>query len=338
MNKSFCQSYFLIIVIIIAANSIFAQSNNSIAGFVFAGKRQPISQANVELLDDFGRLVGRVLTDNSGRYSFSRIAPGKYQIRVLASQFGYEEQSQEAEIVNFLRQSSSGAPRLSGSENVQLNFYLNQRRETNLNNELLGVIFAQEVPGEAQKHYKAAISNFNQRRIEEGFKELEQAVEIFPTFFYALERLGQEYINQQKFEKAELVLKKASAINSKSYQTWYSLGYTLYTLKKLSEAIEATNKSVEINAASVEARLLLGVLFRKNSQFKEAEKQLKKAVQIAKVPIPDAHWQLALLYNYNLKEYNLAADELELYLKEIPDKKDEEAIRKLIKQLREKSK
>lgn len=339
MKKVIYRSQIVVLVVFIIVISSFAQSqpNNSIAGFVFAGKRQPISQISVELLDEFGRLVRRVLTDNSGRYSFFRIAAGKYQIRIIASQYGYEEQVQEVEIINFLRQTSSGSPRVSGSENVQINFYLNQRKNTTTDNKVNGIVFAQEVPEEAQKQYKQAISDLNQQRNDEGIRELEQAVKIFPTFFYALERLGQEYINRQQFKEAETVLKKAVEVNSKSYQTWYSLGYTFYSTKKITEALEATNKSIEINTTSVEARLLVGVLFRLNTQYKEAEKQLKKAKEVAKIPVPDVHWQLALLYNYNLKEYNLAANELELYLKAKPDKKDEEIIKKLIKQLREKA-
>lgn len=340
MRKTIYRSQILILVIFLAYMLSFAQSqsNNSISGFVFAGKRQPLSQINVELLDEFGRFVARVLTDNSGRYSFFRIASGKYQIRVLASQYDYEEQVQEAEIVNFSRQTISGNTRFSGSESVQINFYLQQRKNTIADNKMTGVIFAQEVPEAAQKYYQQAISDLNNLRNDEGLKELERAVETFPTFYYALERLGQEYIKREKFDKAETVLKKALEINSKSYQAWYSLGYALYSTKKITEALEAINKSVEVNSTLVESRFLLGVLFRQNNQYKEAEKQLKKAKELAKVPVPDIHWQLALLYNYNLKEYNFAADELELYLKAKPDKKDNESIKKLIAQLREKAK
>jgi tetratricopeptide (TPR) repeat protein len=339
MKKIICRSQILFLVIFTANIPIFAQSqsNNSIAGFVFAGKRQPLSQINVELLDEFGRLIGHVATDSSGRYTFYRVAAGKYQIRVMASHYGYEEQVQEAEIVNFLRQTSSGNTRFSGSENVQINFYLNQRKNTTTADKMLGVVFAQEVPEEAQKYYKQAVSDLNQQRNDEGLRALEQAVEIFPTYFYALERLGQEYVNRQQFGKAEITLKRAVAVNPKSYQSWYSLSYTFYSTKQFDEALKAANKSIEINNTLVEARLLMGVLFRQNKQYKEAETQLKKAKEFAKVPVPDVHWQLALLYNYNLKEYNLAADELELYLKAKPDKNNEEAIKKLIIQLRQKA-
>ena len=101
-----------------------SQTNNSISGFVFAGRNQPLAQVSVELLDEYGRFVGRILTDNSGRYNFYRIAAGKYQIRVQASQYDLEEQVQDAEIINFSRQTSSGSTRTSGADSVQLNFYL----------------------------------------------------------------------------------------------------------------------------------------------------------------------------------------------------------------------
>lgn len=329
----------LMLAVLIACGAVglvHAQPNNSIAGFVFAGQRQPISQINVELLDEFGRLVSRVLTDSAGRYSFFRIPSGKYQVRVIGSQLGYETQVQEAEIINFLRSSPTGSSRLSGSENVQLNFYLSQRR-TATENKTASVVFVQEIPEEALKYYKRALSDLSQQRNEEGVKGLEEAIKIFPTFYYALERLSQEYIKIEQFDKAEAVTRNAISVNPKSFQIWYYLGYILYSEKRSSEAIDATNKCIEINPASIEGRFLLGVLFRQNSRFKDAEKQLIRAKELSKTPSADIHWQLALLYNYNLKEYDLAANELELFIKASPGRRDEEVLRKLIKQLREKA-
>ena len=314
-----------------------SQPNNSIAGFVFSPSRQAVDQINVELLDEFGRLLRRTLTDGSGRYGFFRMASGKYQVRVMAMQYGYEEQVQEVEIVNFSRQSTGGSPTFSGSQNVQMNFSLSPRRERDETKKGSRVIFAQEIPEAANKHYKQGISNFDQHRSDEGIKELEEATRIFPAFYYALERLGQEYIKRERFVNAETVGKKAVEVNPKNPQAWYILGYALYGTKKLTEALQSTGKSIEIDPASVDARFLMGVLYRQNSQYKDAEKQLKKAKELAKIPVADIHWQLALLYNYNLKEYKLAADELELYLKAMPDRKDDEIIKKLIRQMREKA-
>ena len=57
---------------------------------------------------------------------------------------------------------------------------------------------------------------------------------------------------------------------------------------------------------------------------------------MAEAKVPDAHWQLALLFN-QLKRFKEAADELELFLKAQPDARDADKIKKLIQQLRQKS-
>jgi regulator of sirC expression with transglutaminase-like and TPR domain len=50
--------------------------------------------------------------------------------------------------------------------------------------------------------------------------------------------------------------------------------------------------------------------------------------------LPEAHWQLALLFN-QLKRYKEAADHLELFLKVQPEAKDTALIKKLIQRLRQ---
>jgi len=72
--------------------------NNSISGFVFAGRNSPLSEASVELLDEYGRLAARVRTDASGRFNFTRLPAGRYTVRANAQQYGMEEAMQEVEI------------------------------------------------------------------------------------------------------------------------------------------------------------------------------------------------------------------------------------------------
>jgi regulator of sirC expression with transglutaminase-like and TPR domain len=67
----------------------------------------------------------------------------------------------------------------------------------------------------------------------------------------------------------------------------------------------------------------------------EAETYLKQANLLAEAKVPDAHWQLALLFN-QLKRFKEAAEELELFLKVTPDARDADKIRQLIQQLRQK--
>lgn len=58
---------------------------------------------------------------------------------------------------------------------------------------------------------------------------------------------------------------------------------------------------------------------------------------MAKGKYSNVHWNLALLYAHNLKKYANAADQLEQYLKLNPKDVQEDSIKKLIAQFREKA-
>lgn len=74
------------------------------------------------------------------------------------------------------------------------------------------------------------------------------------------------------------------------------------------------------------------------SEFEKAEKNLLKAKKLSNNSLPDIHWELALLYYHDLKRYNEAADELELYLKANPKAENKEQVEKLVKTFRSKAK
>ena len=311
-------------------NLVKQSRNNSIGGHVFDPQRRPVGQIYVELQNEVYSTIARTKTDGSGRFLFSGLSAGRFSVRVLPYGTNLEEQTQEVEIVNFV------APGSNSSENAQKDFYLRLRRDEREANAITGTIFVQDVPEQAQKSYKEAISNFENKKVEAGIVELQNALKLFPDYYLALERLGNELIKQQKYQDAQEIYKRAVAVNSRSYNGWYGLSYANYGLKQSENAVEAAEKAVSLNSNSVDALLLLGISQRLAKRYDNAEKTLKQANKFAKGKSSDVHWNLALLYVHNLKRYKAAADELELYLKTQPNTENEEKIRKLIKQYREK--
>jgi tetratricopeptide (TPR) repeat protein len=77
-----------------------------------------------------------------------------------------------------------------------------------------------------------------------GNCRLERAIDIFPRYFMALERLGIEYAKRQQYEPASSVLNKAVAINSHADQSLYWLGISQYKLGQTSAAIETLRRAV----------------------------------------------------------------------------------------------
>jgi tetratricopeptide (TPR) repeat protein len=318
-----------------AANG-YVQAGNTITGFVFGVQRQPVGDVNIELLDEYSRTLIRSKTNASGRYIFRGMKSGRFRVRVLPFGTDYEEQEQDIEIQNFTSQTSSGNLITTGHENVQRDFYLRQRK----GNQITGrseSIFVQEVPAQAKQNYQKGIELLDGKKAEQGWMEIKSAIEIFPNYYDALERLGTEYIKAQHFLPAEILLTRAVEINPRGYKSWYGLAYARYSQNKIKEAVEPVQKAISLNQLSVEPFLLEGLLQRRLKNYQQAEKQLKKAKEISKGAVPEVHWQLALLYGNNLNRYQEAAAELEQFLKVAPDSKEAENIKKLIKQFKDKA-
>lgn len=309
---------------------------NTIGGHIYGIDRRPVYDANIELLDEYSRLISRARSDSSGRYTFSSLGPGRFTVRVRAFESDYEEAEGSVEIVNFIRENQqSGERRLSGFSNEQLDFYLRVRKGAE---SVTGVLFVQDVPPGVKKIYEKAVTDLNEKREIEGIKGLKSAIETFPKYYIALTRLADEYIRLKHFEAAQILYSAAAEVNPRSYRSWYGIAYSLNALGKSAGGLDAVRKAVEVNPNSAEAVLLLGVLLRANAMFAEAETQFLKAKGMFKTPTPMVHWYLALVYGNDLKRYDDAARELKAFLKLQPDAKDAANIRQLIVTYEEKAK
>ena len=302
------------------------QNGNSISGHVSDNQRTPIRDLRVELLNEVDTVIQTSKTDASGMFVFRKLSDGTFQVRVHASGTSYVGQTKRVEL---------SRPSGFGVVFEEVDFVLSTPRVTSSSGKP-GVLFAQDVPEEARKQYQKASELLQKERRAEGVAALNKAIEIYPQYFDALEMLGSEHVKQQEYEHALPPLKKAVEINARAYPSWYALGVAQYNLKQLPDAVESLRRAVLLNNRSINANLYLGMLLRQSGQLDEAETYLKQANLLAEAKVPDAHWQLALLYN-QLKRFKEAADELELFLKVQPDARDADKIKQLIQRLRQKS-
>jgi tetratricopeptide (TPR) repeat protein len=299
-----------------------------IQGQVMDTNRRPVSQAYVELLNDVDSVIRRIRTDGGGAYFFSGLGAGRYTVRVRPFGTNLEEQSQEVELNTFI-----GGRTVSDMQ--QRDFYLKVRKNSSASvPSYTGVVFAQEVPPDAKRSYDKAISDLDANRLDSGIQELRNAVTTFPQYFQALDRLGVELLKQQKWEESAQFLERAVAVNEKSGNSWYGLAFCYYAQDSAGKAVEAAKKADSFSPESADIALILGISLRKDKQYSEAEKALLKAKKLTDGKSPDVRWNLALLYAHNLKNFRLAADELEAYLKIKPDHPNATLLKKLIEQYR----
>lgn len=319
------------IITIMAAYASFSQ--NSINGMVFDEKRQPISNVEVELLDEFYRRIKGVTTQ-SGSFMFSNLRSGNYYVKVRGNNSFYKEKIEPVRDLGISNGVNTTTNRVIGRDSIQVMIYLEPNRKNEQNREN-GVVFVQEVPESARKVFSYALASLEKGKTEEAIPNLQKAIEIFPNYYDALLLLGNQFISKQQFEDAENVLMKALEVNSRGVGCYEGLGYVKYKLNKREEAVGLLEKALQINSKSEDSYVWLGIIHRMSKNYEIAESILKKGNEITEKKNPNIHWQLALLYN-DMKLYGEAANELTIFLKLQPDSQDKEKIKKLIEQLREK--
>jgi len=317
--------FFLIVLSI--APQVFA---STVGGFVYDNRRNPVARVDVELLDNNYAVQNRAKTNGLGRYQFENVQDGRYYIRVLPFRFSLEDQTQEILVETF---SILGG----GNGYFDKDFYL-QPKKGGLGETTTGVIFVQEVPKRAEDLYKKAMNDLSKKRVSKAMKGLIAAINIFPAYYAASHQLGMELVISGQYLDAVKLFMRAAEVNPKSSKCFYYMGFALNKMgKKYNKAaLKALGKAEVLAPASWEVALLIGKIQRQEGNYDQAEKELLRSKKLSYVRIPEIHIELAQLYANDLKQYDKAADELDLYLK--ASKKKDKKIKKQISDLRNKAK
>jgi len=327
MKRAIYGLCFLLFVLFPNSLHAFPESStllNRIEGQVYDPNHRPVQNLYVELINEVDSVIQRTRTNASGRFSFVGVPPGRLRVRVLTFGTDFMEQTQELEIIR--TRNNNDVNYLD----ISLRY---ERRSRGPETDLPpGVIFVQEIPPAARASYLKGLDDFGKDQ-EKGLLEIEEAIKIFPSYFDALNWLGKEYVSRRDYDKAYPYLLRAIDVNQRSAPTYYSLGYAFYQLKQYPAALEAARATTLLVPASVDAQLLFGTVLRITGSYAEAETALLKANSLAKKMNAEVHWQLSLLYN-RLNRNQDTINELEEFLKLVPDSPDRNKIRDMIAKLR----
>ena len=307
---------------------------NTIMGTVYDKLRNPLPDIEVELLDNYYRLIARQRTGSNGRYEFGGLRDGRFYVRVYAFRYDLMDETREVELASI-----TSIPNQEPQGMQIEDFYL-QPKEGGLKAAELAVVFAQEVPKEAERNFKKAIEALQNRKNDEAFLALQEALRIYPDYYQALHRYGLELMLRGLYIEAAQVFIKAAQINPKSAYSFYLAAQAFYKMgeKYYKASLIALAKAVELAPNSAGVHLLMGTIYRAQGRFPEAEKSLLKAKKLTEEKNPDIHKELAQLYANDLKRYKEAADELEQYIKATKMSEDEVAkTKKIVAELRQKA-
>ncbi len=325
-------------ILFLAASLIFTHNvyASTISGYVYIkASRVALPDIDVELLGNDSSFRDRAKTDGSGRYTFGNLPDGRYTVKVMAFRYDYEDQEALVEIVTISVRGQG-----VGNAFITQDFYMAPKRGSLAETEL-GVVFVQEVPSNAKKLYDTALSDLAKSRPDDGIQGLRAAIAAFPSYYLAIYRLGMEMFSRKDYGESAQLFMKAASINEKSATSLYYVGFALHNLgaQYNKGAIVALESALERAPNSVQVCYLLGKLERIEGNFLSAEKHLLQAKKLSRTGVPEIHIELAQLYANDLKKFDAAADELELYLKASrPPTEEEKKTRKVISDLRSKAK
>jgi tetratricopeptide (TPR) repeat protein len=308
----------------LGAGSVNAQTVYEVEGTVYGPDSKAMANVTVTLQNHAGAQIDQDITKSDGRYRFAGVLAGTYYISVKPPVSGLQPLLQRVELIN------TGV-NVTNFSKERFDFSLN--RSAPSEKPVVGTVFAQAVPPDAEKEYLSAVTSISKGERETAIEKLNNALKIFPTYFLALQQLGLLYIDTEKDRLALEPLTKALQVNSRSALSHLGLGMAYVNLDQPKEAIKQLNEALALDRRDFRCYLYLGMALIDTGKLDEAEKALKEAYTIGGPNLArTAHLHLASIYSTR-KEYRKAIDELETYLRENPKapnaSKIQEAITKM---------
>jgi tetratricopeptide (TPR) repeat protein len=302
-----------------------AQTVYEVEGTIYGPDSKAMVNVTVTLQNHAGAQIDQDITKNDGRYRFAGVVAGTYYISVKAADPGLRPLLQRIELIN---------------TGVSVTNYSRERFDFSLNRTaaserlpVVGTVFAQAVPPDAEKEYLSAVTSISKGEREAAVVKLKKAIQLFPTYFLALQQLGLLYIDTEKDQQAIEPLKKSLEVNPRGAQSHLGLGMAYVNLDRPKDAIKELNEALALERREFRTYLYLGMALIDTGKLDEAEKSLRQAYSLGGPnQARTAHLYLASIYSRR-KEYVKAITELETYLRENPKapnaSKIQEAITKM---------
>ncbi|HZI87150.1 MAG TPA: tetratricopeptide repeat protein, partial [Pyrinomonadaceae bacterium] len=165
--------------------------------------------------------------------------------------------------------------------------------------------------------------------------KLNQAISLHPDFMLAFNELGVQYQKVGELEKANDALQSALKISPAAFAPLVNHGIVLVRLKRYAEAEVDLRLALKENEQSAIAHFYLGRALAYLGKFDEAEKELNTAITLGGDQMKEAHRYLGAIYHAR-GDNTRAIAQLETYLRIAPKAEDADAVRELIKQLKNK--
>jgi len=183
--------------------------------------------------------------------------------------------------------------------------------------------------------YNTALKLAQDGKNKAAIDKLNEAIAAHPTFMLAFNELGVQYQKVNELDKANEALESALKISPSSFAPLVNHGIVMVRLKRYADAEADLRAALRENEKSAIAHFYLGRALAYLGNFDDAEKELTAAITLGGEQMKEAHRYLGAIYHARGDDTRAIA-QLETYLKVAPKAEDADAVRQLIRQLKEK--
>lgn len=252
--------------------------------------------------------IGRQTVSSRGRYRFTNLKIGEYEIVIEADG---REIGRMGQVM--VREALSNSP-----YGHQYDLEFRWHPKVAPSQPAAGVISAADLyerPSSNRPLFQKAEEAVGKKKFDQAAVLLKQILDTDNKDFQAWTALGTVYFAQEKVADAETAYLKAIEVHPTSARAQFNLGRLLSSQKKFEAAVEPLTKAIELQPDSGDANYLLGECYL---QLKKGSKAVPYLNEAAKLGRSDAHLRLGWLYNAaGMKDK--AAIEYEEYLRKNPD-------------------
>jgi tetratricopeptide (TPR) repeat protein len=303
------------------------RGNHAIRGKIFLPSgRLPEQRIRVVLELVSGGIYSETFSDSVGTFEFRSLPNNTYRIVVAGDGYTYETAQENLEV----------AGTIARTYPVQMYLREKESKERNIspNKMVSAAEFTQDVPKAAKKSYEQGLKKWKEGKADEAAGHFRAALEVFPDYVPALNKLGEFQVTNQHIAEAEATFRRALEISPKYPQTNINLGMLLTQLKRYPEAIEYLEAANKLDEGFPISHLHLGIALIEQASpapndLERAEKAFNKALALGGAQLAPVH---KYLFNIHVRrnDYAKAVAALEAYLKVVPNAPDAPQVQEMI--------
>ena len=309
----------LMLMVLMTALPVMGQSGYTLWGDVkiddSKAEHAGPSSVTVVLYDQSTKIIGRQTIGSRGRYRFTNLRTGEYDIVIEAN--GGE--------ITRLRLTLTG----NQSSDIRQDFEFEWKEKPGARTSNAGVVSAADFydrPAANKSLFEKAHASVEKKDYANAVRLLNQIVEKDKNDFQCWTLLGTLYLIQEKPEDAEKAYLTAIELKPTYALPMINIGRFRFSQKKFEEAVDLLTRAVAVQPQSPDANLLLGEAYLRLKKGSKAIPYLNEAGKLGKI---EAHLDLGWLYNAaGLKEK--AVVEYEEVLRKKPDYPDRKKLEQYI--------